>query len=389
MKLNINVDRVQSPPIAEAVSWLDRPRADPSLPVIDLAQAVPNYPPSPDLMAHVADYVKTAKSAFYTPILGLADLRSALAKDMSATYGVTIEAKNVAITAGANHAYCLATLAVAGPGDEVLLGAPYYFNHDMWFTMQGIRQVKLPCHRTPQGLLPDVAEAARLITERTRAIALVTPNNPTGTIFPPELLAQFLALAKANDIALILDETYRDFLPAGARPHELFNRPGWHDHLVHIYSFSKAFSLTGYRVGALAGGDQLMAAVEKIADTMTICPPNVGQAAALFAVENLQDWKRQKCDAMADKAAALDAAFARHKPRLELISRGAFFAYLRDPAQPADDVALAQKLVHDLAVLLLPGSFFGSPGDAGYLRAAFANIDAGEIDTMVARLATL
>ena len=263
MKLNDNVDRVAAPPIAEAVSWLDAPMHDPRLPVIDLAQAVPSYPPSEHLTAHVAEFVRRPESAFYTPILGLPALRQALAADIAERYDTDIDGTCVAITAGANHAYCLATSAVAGPGDEIVLGTPYYFNHHMWLTMQGIRPVPLVCRPSPDGLLPDVGEAADLITDRTRAIALVTPNNPTGTVFAPDLLRAFGDLAASRGIALILDETYRDFLTDDATPHDLFGHSSWGDHLIHIYSFSKSFSLTGYRVGALAGGPALIAAVEK------------------------------------------------------------------------------------------------------------------------------
>ena len=105
---------------------------------------------------------------------------------------------------------------------------------------------RAPC-RTPR-------TPSKLITPRTRAIVLISPNNPTGAVYPPATIHAFYELAKKRGIALLLDETYKDFLPVGQRPHELFSRPDWRGTLVHLYSFSKVFALTGYRVGGVTAG---------------------------------------------------------------------------------------------------------------------------------------
>ena len=109
---------------------------------------------------------------------------------MSANYAAAIPARRVAITAGCNQAFCVALTALAGAGDEVLLAIPYYFNYQMWLEMQGVRPVHL-AFREDRGALPDPSDAAKLITPRTRAIVLVTPNNPTGAIYPLELIDAF------------------------------------------------------------------------------------------------------------------------------------------------------------------------------------------------------
>ena len=109
-------------------------------------------------------------------------------------------------------------LALARAGDEVILPVPYYFNHQMWLDMQGIGTRHLP-FRADRGGVPDPAEAAAMISPRTRAIVLVSPNNPTGAVFPAEVIGEFYKLARRHDIALILDETYRDFMPTDEAPH--------------------------------------------------------------------------------------------------------------------------------------------------------------------------
>ncbi len=129
-----------------------------------------------------------------------------------------------------------------------------------------------------------------------------------------------------------------------------------------------------------------MGAVEKIADTITICPPHIGQRAALYALQHLEQWREEKRTRVLGLIDALDAAFQRHAPRYELISRGAFFAYLRHPFEDRNSIEVAKSLVRNQALLLLPGEFFGG-GQERYLRAAFANADAEALDDFARRLA--
>ncbi len=255
MKLSPNrlLAAVAPPPIPEAHSWIAGRSFPADKPLIDVAQAVPGYPPPKSLTDHLASVIGEAASARYTDVPGLPALRADLAADMASFYGARIVADDVSITAGCNQAFCLAIMALAAAGDEVILPLPYYFNHQMWLDMQGITARHLP-FRADRGGVPDPDEAAKLIGPRTRAIVLVTPNNPTGAIYPPEVIAAFFRLARSRGLALILDETYRDFLPKDGAPHDLFAEPDWRDTLVQLYSFSKVYCLTGYRVGSIITG---------------------------------------------------------------------------------------------------------------------------------------
>jgi aspartate/methionine/tyrosine aminotransferase len=391
MALTINraVEAVASPPIPEAAGWLEA--ATPDKPPLDLAQAVPNYDPAPALLDYLGRAASDPASAFYTDILGLPALREGLASSLTREYRAAITSAEVAITTGCNHAFCMATAAVAGAGDEIILPEPFYFNHDMWFTMQGIRKVPLACRAEAEGMVPDPDEAERLVTPRSRAIVLISPNNPTGTILTHERLLAFYRLAERHGLALIIDETYKDFRPneeggdAGP-PHALFREEGWRDVLVQLYSFSKAYSLTGYRVGSLVAGGRVMAAVSKIADTITICPPHIGQLAALYGLEHLHDWREEKRARVLSLITSLDSAFRDHAPPYQLVSRGAFFAYLRHPFPGRSSIEVAKALARVQGLLVLPGEFFGeSQGD--YLRVAFANASAGELEELARRLA--
>ena len=386
--INPNVDRVLDPPTNETRSWVERREHNADLPVIDAAQAVPSYPPADLLTSHLADEVQVPDTAFYTPILGIAPLREALAESLSAQYRSNITAEHVAITCGGNHAYCMAISALAGPGDEIILPEPFYFNHQMWFDLQGIGTRLLGCRETADGLMPDLDELRGMIGERTRAVVLVSPNNPTGTVYPPDYLAELYDVAQARGIALVLDETYKDFLPADVPPHGLFGDPDWGDTFVFLYSFSKVYSLTGYRVGALAGGRKFIEAVAKIADTLTICAPHVSQKAALFGLLNLAEWAGEKRRQLAHRLGLLREAFEHYDPAFTLVSSGAFFGYVRHPYAGMRSLDVSHDLFRQQSVLTWPGSFFG-PNQENYIRLAFANAGDDDIKELVRRLADM
>ncbi|SLN11282.1 aminotransferase [Oceanibacterium hippocampi] len=374
------------PPIAEADGWLDGLVPDPARPILPMAQAVPAYPPPDDLLDDLAARIRRPGSSRYTAITGVPDLRAALAGHMQDEYGGVLQAANVLISAGCNQAFCLAISALAGPGDEVILPLPYYFNHQMWLDMQGIVARYLP-FRPDRGGVPDPAEAALLIGPRTRAIVLVTPNNPTGTVYPPEVIAAFRDIARARGIALVLDETYKDFREEGGVPaHHLFGDPEWGETVIQLYSFSKVYCLTGHRVGSIIADPTFIARAAKIMDTLAICAPHTGQIAALYGLRNLDAWREANRRTMAARLDRVRAIFADRPGGFELAGAGAYFAYVRHPwpGRPAAEVA--RDLVREARVHCLPGSMFG-PGQEDYLRLAFANLGEAALAALPERLA--
>ena len=241
-------------PVMEARRWIAGKTFAPDLPLINVSQAAPVDSPPLGLRQALAEAALNDPQAhLYGPVLGLPALRAEIAAQFSAAYGGHLRPAQVAITQGCNQAFCAVMATLAGAGDEVILPTPWYFNHKMWFDMQGVTTVPLD---TGETLIPQAAAAAALITPRTRAIVLVTPNNPGGVEYPAETLADFRDLCRARGLALIVDETYRDFdsrhsIERGGRPHDLFTAPGWDEVLVQLYSFSKAYRLTGHRVGCI------------------------------------------------------------------------------------------------------------------------------------------
>lgn len=372
------------PPIPAARAWAARYDGAAG-PEIDLTQAVPGYPPHPALLERLAEAAGSRAAAGYGPIEGDPPLRAALAADIRATYGGEVAAADLVITAGCNLAFAMAMMAVAASGEAVMLPAPWYFNHQMALDLRGVEVVPLPC-RAEDGFIPDPERAAALLHGRVRALVLVTPNNPTGAIYPPETIARFAELCRSRGIWLVLDETYRDFLPEGSGPaHALFTDPGWRDGLVHLYSFSKAYCVPGHRVGAVAAGPRFRAEFAKVVDTLQICPPRTGQIALAWAIGALRDWRAGNRAVMAGRAAAFRRAVAA-APGWRIDALGAYFAYLRLPEGAPDALRMAEALAAAHGLSTLPGPFFG-PGQERHLRVAFANAAEEVIGRVTERLA--
>jgi aspartate/methionine/tyrosine aminotransferase len=386
--LNPAMAATEPPPVMEARRWLADATFTAARPLLNVSQAAPVDPPPLALRQALAEAAVNDPSAhLYGPVLGNPELRAEIAQQWSAAYGGTIRPDQVAITQGCNQAFTAALSTLAGAGDEVILPTPWYFNHKMWLDMQGITTVPLPAG---PGLIPLADQAAKLITPRTRAIVLVSPNNPGGAEYPAETLRAFLDLARAHGLALIIDETYRDFDSRPGRPHALFEDPDWDDTLIQLYSFSKAYRLTGHRVGAMVAATDRLAEVEKFLDTVAICPGQLGQIAALWGMRNLSQWVAGERAEILARRAAMTGGFAA-LPGWRLLGCGAYFAYAEHHFSEPSDV-LAKRLVQEAAILMLPGTMFqpaSHPEGARQLRIAFANIDAGGISELFRRLAVL
>lgn len=383
--INPNLARTQPPPIMAVQALLRETPLPTGKTLINLSQAAPADPPPEPLCQAIAGAALNDPAAhLYGPVLGLPALREEIAQHWSRAYGGAVTPGNVAVTAGCNQAFCAAIATLAAPGDEVILPSPWYFNHDMWLRMSGIATVPLPAG--PE-MLPDPDRAQALIGPRTRAIVLVTPNNPCGVEYPADLVQAFAALARRHGLALILDETYRDFDARPGRPHDLFTDPGWGETLIQLYSFSKAYRLTGHRVGALVAAPARIAEVEKFLDTVTICAGQLGQRAALWGMRNLGDWLAGERAEILARRAAFEAGFS-HLPGWRLLGAGAYFAYAEHPFEEPSP-ALTRRLIAEQALIALPGTMFtpeGDPEAPRQMRFAFANIGFEAIGEVFDRL---
>ena len=375
-----------TPPVMEAYGWLAGQDFS-NLPLINVSQAAPVNPPPAPMVAHMAAVIQDDDTHLYGPVLGLPALRAEVASQWSTAYGGAIAPAQVGITSGCNQAFCASIAMLCGEGDEVLLPTPFYFNHKMWLDMAGVAAVALPCNGD---MIPDPEDAVAKITSRTRAIVLVTPNNPCGVEYPADVIIAFYEIAKSHGLALIIDETYRDFHSQSGAPHALFQQTNWDQTLVQLYSFSKAYRLTGHRVGAVVASVARMAEIEKFLDTVSICANQLGQKAALWGMLNLGDWLAgERLEILARRQAIVDNFTQLKAKGWRLLGVGAYFAYLEHPFDMASN-DVAQKLVEQVCVLALPGTMFVPEADESgkrQIRIAFANIDADGIVVLFDRLA--
>lgn len=382
-RLNPRVLAVDSPPIPEAQGWKAAYDGRHG-PMIDLSQAVPGTPPPQEMLTRLAEAAGQGDATRYGPILGDALLREAYSAEISRFYGAQIPESTIAITAGCNEAFVVTMMALAGAGDTVVLPTPWYFNHKMTLDMLGIAARALPCDPA-KGFVPTVEEAEKLIDPSVRAIVLVSPNNPTGAIYPAATIEAFAVMAKRRGIALVLDETYRDFLPVShGRPHALFTDTEWGSTLIQLYSFSKAYAIPGHRLGALVAAPEVIGEIAKILDSVQICPARPAQRVVAWAIEGLRDWRESQRAELQARAAACRAAFAPLKG-WRLDSVGAYFAYAAHPWPDRKAGDVARRLATEFGILGLPGPYFG-PGQETHLRLAFANVGADVLAGVTGRL---
>ena len=381
MQFNESVINTEFPPVTEAAGWVAERSFEPGFPLIDVSQAVPGYPTSPAILDHMAEMIQQPAVSKYGHALGLPSLRDNYARQLNSAH---VTGANVAITAGCNQAFYVVAAALCNPGDSMLLPAPWYFNHKMTLDMLSVDTIALPCDSQNQ-LLPDAETARKLIHNKTKAIVLISPNNPTGQVYPKETINAFYELSKQTGIPLILDETYCDFRPDMEQsPHSIFEDPDWARHAIHLYSFSKAYALAGYRVGALVASTELLTEVTKVLDCVAICAPQISQHAAQYGLIHAGKWKTEKNRLMYQRASAFQSAISQHNHGYSVAAIGAYFAYLKHPYEQ-NSRTVAKHLADQANLLCLPGEMFG-PGQEQYLRVAFANVSEEKMPEIAKRL---
>ena len=382
-KFNSLVSRLSAPPIPSVVAW-GREYKGLKGPLIDLSQAVPGYPAHPEMLRLLGETAGQQAMTGYGPIEGEPLLRKTYAAHVAELYGADISGGNIHITAGCNQAFMCAAIALAGAGDTVALTNPFYFNHDTTLSMLGIGRRLVDCDPA-NGFFPDPRSAEAALAAGAKMLAVVTPNNPTGAVYPPELLHELFVLCRKYGAWLILDETYRDFLGADyGQPHSLLSEPGWEDTLVLLYSFSKSFCIPGHRLGAITAGPKLVAEIAKVMDNMQICAPRSAQIAVASAIPLLADWRAGNRAEIARRADALRLVVSK-LPGWEIGAIGAYFAFVRHPFADRSSSEVAEKLARESGIVCLPGAYFGE-GQERYLRLAFANADVASIGLLSDRL---
>lgn len=350
---------------------------------ISLGQGVVHYGPPPQALDEVARFQADTANHKYHAVEGIPRLREALAAKLAADNHLVVSPRQrIVVTAGGNMAFFNAVLAIADPGDEIVLLAPYYFNHEMAVSMLDCRAVVVATGDDHQ---PRLDELARSITPRTRAIVTVSPNNPSGAVYDQATLTAINRLCRERGIYHISDEAYEYFTYDGSRHFSPGSLPESQDHTISLFSLSKAYGFASWRIGYMLLPEPLLTAVRKAQDTILICPSVVSQYAACGALTAGADYWRPKVDGLAAvRAAALEqlaavGRFCRVPP-----ATGAFYLLLQiDTAD--DSMSVVERLIKDFGVGVLPGSTFGIERGCS-LRVAYGALDRDTVAEGVGRL---
>jgi aspartate/methionine/tyrosine aminotransferase len=319
----------------------------------------------------------------YGPRWGRQGLRESIARDLSAEYSSPdLGAAEILVTAGCNEAFCAAARTLIDPGDRVILLSPYYFNHDMWLRLNGIKPLYLDLPSDGQ-INPD---SFLRLAQEAAAIIAVSPANPTGAELSRKSVELIVSLCRERRIPFILDETYAHFRHDTSRPpHEIFDLPDWRDFFVSLRSLSKEFSMPGHRIGAAVAAPRVLDGVSKWHDCMSIVAPTAGQEFAEFALARLMDWREQLAREIRAKGARFVDQLKVRPTGFRVDSWGCFFAWLEHPFPDMSDEEAARRLAASVGVLTVPGSYF-APGDTGRVRLSFAALNGALLDDVVERL---
>jgi aspartate/methionine/tyrosine aminotransferase len=350
---------------------------------ISLGQGVVAYGPPPEALRALAAFPSTPDDHRYGPVEGSPALVEAIWAKLASENGVVHDARRrVVVTAGGNMAFVNAVLAITDPGDEVILQAPFYFNHDMAIAIAGCRTIPVPTDDEYQ-LQPAAIRAA--ITPRTRAVVTISPNNPTGAVYPAEALREVNALCAERGIYHVHDEAYEYFTYDGAEHVSPGAFEGAAGHTITLHSLSKTYGMASWRIGYMVIPAALFDAVNKIQDTNLICPPLVSQAVAAAALAVGARYCREQVAVLADvrrmvldRFAALGRACTVPRPG------GAFYCLVRVHA-PLDSLEVATRLITRHRVAVVPGSAFGLARGC-YLRVSYGALDPASVADGTTRL---
>ncbi len=336
--------------------------------VISLGIGEPDFDtPEPVVAAGVTTL--QAGETHYTSNAGLIELRKALNLHMAKLYNVAYDPETeILITVGVSEALYLAMAATLDPGDEIIFAEPCFVAYDSIAKMVGATPVMVPT--TPDTEFQVTAEAIEAaITERTKALLLASPNNPTGAVIDPERLAAIAEVAAKHDLVVISDEIY-DRLIYGTTHICFAGLPGMRERTIVLQGFSKDYAMTGWRVGYLAGPAALVAEMFKLHQYLIMSAPTSSQWAALKALEVGEPF--------------VEAMRAEYDRRRRLIvgglndmgltctePKGAFYVFPCIKSTGLDDNEFAEKLLQEEQVAVIPGSAFG-PSGAGFVRMAYA-----------------
>lgn len=321
--------------------------------------------------AHITAAAKKAiddNQHHYTGPTGLPQLREAIAADLKKEYGLEYGADDIVVTAGVQESITLIMLALINPGDEVLITSPRFMTYDTAVGLAGGVPIPVPTFEKDDFAL-DIEEIEKRITPKTKMFVLVSPNNPTGAVTPPDVIRKIAELAIKHDLLIVSDEIYAKIIYEGNEHLSIATLPGMKDRTITLNGFSKTYAMTGWRIGYLAAPADFVTKVTEVRHTLSINTCTISQHAALAALTGPQE----PIQAMIDDYAARRAYLL---PALDEMGLsygnpgGAFYVYINVSGTGMTTPDFCEKLLRETGVMLFPGTMFGDH-DPSYIRMSF------------------
>lgn len=326
---------------------------------------------TPEYIKKAAIESLNAGNVFYTSNFGTMELRQAIADKLKRENNVDYKATEILVTAGLSEAVFGVLATILEEGDELLVPNPVWLNYINVPNLLSAVPVTYELSEE-NGYQLDLDEIKSKITPKTRAIVIVTPNNPTGGVLSSQTLEGLAKIAIDNDLFVISDEVYERLIYDGEKHVSIASLPGMKERTFTMNGMSKAYSMTGWRLGYVAAPEEYIAVINKFHQHNTTCAVSFGQAAAVVALrdegdevkEMVKEYQRRR-DYAVKAINEIDGISC-------LCPKGAFYIFINCKALGKTSAELADYLLENAKIALVPGDVFG-PGGEGYLRMSFAN----------------
>jgi aminotransferase len=337
--------------------------------VISLGVGEPDFTTPPQIVEEGVRSLRSGRT-HYTSNFGTLELRKALSHHLERLYGISYDPQSeIVITVGASEAVACAMSAIVDPGDEVILHDPSYVAYVPAIVFNG--GVPVPVRTRPEDgwqLHPDAVEAA--ITPRTRVLFLGYPCNPTGAVLSPETLRALAEIARRHDLLVVSDEIYDRLVYGGHRHEPIATLQGMRDRTVTIGGFSKAYAMTGWRIGYACAPRDLLEGIVKVHQYNIMSAPTTAQDAAVVALTGAEhDVTRMVGEYDRRRRMFVDGLNRIGLPTVD--PKGAFYAFPRVAGTGLTSEQFSERLLFDHKVAVVPGNAFGEAGE-GHVRATLA-----------------
>ncbi len=352
---------------------------------ISLGQGVVNYGPPRRAVDAIDSFLADPANHRYRLVQGIPELLDLISIKSALENGIEIGGdRRIVVTAGSNMGFMNTVLAITDPGDEIILLTPYYFNHEMAITIAGARPVSVP---TDEEYQPDVEAIELAITDRTRAVVTISPNNPTGAVYDETTLTRINDLCRRRGVFHINDEAYEYFTYEDAVHYSPASSSTATGHTISLFSMSKSYGFASWRIGWMIVPVSLYESVRKIQDTNLICPPVISQWAAVGALTDGSDYCTARVEHLEGTRRSIMERFSRI-PGIATVrnTKGAFYLFV-EVHTGTEDVEIVRRLIREHRVAAIPGSAFGV-SEGCYLRVAYGALDEQGVIEGVERLVT-